>query len=494
MSTKFFHRTFILLACFTASFSAVSQKKNIDSMSTAIKKMPDDTIKAMYLSGFIKDLFNYGEFDRAIDHNLQLKQLGHKLTSSPDKKVVTWGNNSITRYYAVLGSLAMKDHNTELATRVYDTALVFAQKSGDKVGLAFIYGNIGIIYKQQSLYPQALDQFFKALRMLEEIGNERGIVANLANIGNIYKTMGEFDKAFDFYGRSTKLAEKLGDKNDIADSYTRLGNIYEIKKEWKTAEDYYMKAIALFEETGNLVFLSTAYGNLAVMYDQHNEDEKALKYYGKALELDEKLGKKSAASVQLENLGNIYLERKEFKKAENYFEQSLSISREIKDLDGIRSLSNGLSKLYEQTGRFSEALEAYKNYINARDSIFNEENTKKMVRSEMNFEFEKKEAAAKLEQEKKEAVAMAESKKQKTIIWSVCGVLILVIAFAVFAYRSFLEKKKANIAIQKQKTIIEEKQKEILDSIYYAKRIQQALITSETYIQRSIKRLKQERA
>src|SRR5205814_1758182 len=105
------------------------------------------------------------------------------------------------------------------------------------------------------------------------------------------------------------------------------------------------------------------------------------------------------------------------------------------------------------------------------------------------FEFDKKEAAAKLEQEKKEAVAAAESKKQKIIIWSACGILLLVISFAVFAYRSFLQKQKANVEITKQKEIIEEKQKEILDSIRYAKKIQTALITSENYIEKNLNKL-----
>jgi cell division protein FtsL len=48
-------------------------------------------------------------------------------------------------------------------------------------------------------------------------------------------------------------------------------------------------------------------------------------------------------------------------------------------------------------------------------------------------------------------------------------VLVLVMVFAVYVYRSFLQKKKINIEITQQKRIIEEKQKEILDSIYYAR-------------------------
>ena len=43
--------------------------------------------------------------------------------------------------------------------------------------------------------------------------------------------------------------------------------------------------------------------------------------------------------------------------------------------------------------------------------------------------------------------------------------------------------------IEQQKHVIEEKQKEMLDSIHYAKRIQRALLTSEKYIHRKMKEL-----
>ena len=43
--------------------------------------------------------------------------------------------------------------------------------------------------------------------------------------------------------------------------------------------------------------------------------------------------------------------------------------------------------------------------------------------------------------------------------------------------------------VETQKLIVEEKQQEILDSIYYARRIQRALVTSEFAINKHLKRL-----
>ncbi len=46
-----------------------------------------------------------------------------------------------------------------------------------------------------------------------------------------------------------------------------------------------------------------------------------------------------------------------------------------------------------------------------------------------------------------------------------------------------------NLLIEEQKKMVEEKQKDILDSIHYAKRIQESLLPSVKYIGKTITRL-----
>lgn len=71
---------------------------------------------------------------------------------------------------------------------------------------------------------------------------------------------------------------------------------------------------------------------------------------------------------------------------------------------------------------------------------------------------------------------------------------LVAILFVVFLYRNVRKSKRAvvekNKEIEYQKQLIEHKQKEIIDSITYAKRIQMTLITSEKYIQEKMVQLK----
>ncbi|MCE3258927.1 MAG: hypothetical protein K0S12_568, partial [Bacteroidetes bacterium] len=73
-----------------------------------------------------------------------------------------------------------------------------------------------------------------------------------------------------------------------------------------------------------------------------------------------------------------------------------------------------------------------------------------------------------------------------------------------FVYRGYRQKKKANtiiskqkaeveaqkLVVEKQRDLINEKQKEIIDSIKYAKRIQSSLITNDSYIDKKLKILR----
>jgi hypothetical protein len=148
-----------------------------------------------------------------------------------------------------------------------------------------------------------------------------------------------------------------------------------------------------------------------------------------------------------------------------------------------------LSELYTQSRKFELALEHYKNAMILKDSLFNEEKNNELVRKEMTFEFEKKEAVAKAEQDKKDIIAKeALKQKEKERNYFIIGFSLLAI-FAFILFRGYKQKQRANELITFQKQLLEQKQKEIIDSIEYAKRIQLSILPNENYIHKNIKRL-----
>ena len=202
---------------------------------------------------------------------------------------------------------------------------------------------------------------------------------------------------------------------------------------------------------------------------------KALDYCEKSLKIREELSDKKGMATSLMSMGRIYLAQKKYELADKYCKRSLLMAKEIGFPIEIRNAEFTLYRIAEAKGDFKGAFEHVKQYILYRDSVNNESTRKASIKNQLKYEYEKKEAVIKEQQEKERAVAEEKDRFQKIVIASVVLGLLLVLVFAAFVFRSLRITRN-------QKIIIEEKQKEILDSIHYAKRIQSSLLPTEKYI------------
>ena len=153
-----------------------------------------------------------------------------------------------------------------------------------------------------------------------------------------------------------------------------------------------------------------------------------------------------------------------------------------------------ITEVYTVTSRDKLALLHYKKYIAARDSIANDENVKKQTQTEMQYEFDKQQTTDSIkhaELAKQDNLKHAQEIHQQKIYTYGGGLgFLLMIIVAGVSFRAYREKQKANSIISLQKELVEMKQKEIVDSIYYARTIQRSLLPTEKYIENSLKRLK----
>ncbi len=348
----------------------------------------------------------------------------------------------------------------------------------------------GVGMENSGKIEEALKYYFKAIKLHEENGSTASVANCYNSLGNFYNSQQEYPSAEKFYAKSIGLYASLGDSAEIGHVLCSVAALqYNLGDKPKALRTLKLSERLLRKYKSDDILIS-ALSNIGAIYQTMDKPDSAILYHHAALQVNEKIGDKSGQVISYANIAGCYLKKKDPEKALNYALTAHTKALELGFPELVKRTSSVLYKINQEKGNFKEALTYYKLLIQMRDSISNEENTKNAVKAEMNYEFEKKEAAAKLEQEKKEAVAEAEKKKQGIILLAISGFGLLVLAFAIFAYRSFLQKKKANVAISEQKHIIEEKQKEILDSIHYAKRIQQTLMPTEKQLEKVLNSLR----
>ncbi len=376
------------------------------------------------------------------------------------------------------------------ADSLIDVAYQFSVQLNFKTGEFNALTNKGVIYWYQDNYPKSLEFYFKALTIAEQINNQLFISRCLANIGLVYSSKNDFEKSLRYYQKSLVIKQRIGDTKAEAIILGNIAEIFNNQGDLKNALKYYLKALEkdkLLKNNDGLVALNLV--GIGSVYKKQNDLLSASEYFNKSLHIADSLNDKVLQSNVLLNIGDLNLIKGDYKSAEKYLLKALEIVSDIDDLNNVKDVYLKLSELYEKTNQYELSLINYENSIKVQDTIFNVGNTKKEVQLEMNFEFEKQQAITKLEQEKVESVRKSDAKRQQIILWSIVGILFLLIGFTFYVFKNYKEKNKINQEISHQKHIIEEKQKEILDSIYYASRIQRALMTSERYIDKNLNRL-----
>jgi tetratricopeptide (TPR) repeat protein len=250
--------------------------------------------------------------------------------------------------------------------------------------------------------------------------------------------------------------------------------------------------------------MALGYNNLAFIYDQSSDTLNALKYYIKALELYESINDRRGIAYSLNNIGSIYLLQKQYEKALPFAQQSLKLSKEIGSPENIKDAASLATKVYAGLHDYKNALQYEELFILMRDSILNDQTKRAAFKNQIKYEFEKKSAAdsvknaeAQKVKDARLAVQQAQIKQQRfQRYWLIGGLGIIVVALC-FVINRFVVARKRKIIIEEQKKMVDhayeklaEKNKEVLDSIHYAKRIQTALVTNEKYIHKNLSRLK----
>ncbi len=217
--------------------------------------------------------------------------------------------------------------------------------------------------------------------------------------------------------------------------------------------------------------------------------KEALKAMFLCLELRKESGQKAPLAINLNNIGEIYVMQENYSAALPYLQQSEKIAAEINYSDLRNHTLLLIARCFYKQGNYKGAYDHFEQSSAIKDSIYNEKNAHIINEMEAKYQNEKKELQIQSLNQLNE-LKEAKLSKQKITIMLVVIVALLCIAGIIFAIRSNRNIKRAHTIISKQKHLVEEKQKEILDSIYYARRIQRSLLTSEKYIARQIKRLR----
>lgn len=510
MSKKSIYKIFYLSIFLLAYISGYTQIT--DGHNDPIKNFKKDSLEVINLINQVDTFYKHEDFNnasRVIDQTIPFcERLGLQ--------------TKLAYLYRTRGDIFRSTDNYIKALEALSTSLDYYKKLGDNKGIASIVNRMGGIYRLQGKYPTALEYYFESLKIYQSINFKPGISSTINNIGIVYLFQKDYDKALEYYINSLKLGEELNDEEGICISYLNIGQAYQKKAEYSKAIDYFLKSLVISKKLRNLDEIGVNYNEIGAVYTEQSNLQVARTFLDQALKTFIELGSKSRQAECHLYMGQNYYKNNEFQQAIIHYKEALNLSKETGSTEFYSNALSKLSEVYERINNTTLALRYYKDYIAIRDSLFNEENTKRSVQAELLYQFERKQEVVRVIQEKKEEMFLEKVKNQKVVRNFLIAILTLLVILIAFGYSAYRGKQKANtiltnqqneilekneelmqqheeilaqrdeienknIILERSKQIIATKNERIISSIEYAQSIQQAILPHEDQLSKFFK-------
>jgi adenylate cyclase len=311
--------------------------------------------------------------------------------------------------------------------------------------------DIGSIYYVKKNYTEAMKYLHYALK-LADARKDNGSRVSIINmsIGDIYSDWKLYKNALEYYRKAYDINQTLGDKDYIGYSLLYMCNVYFELKSFDTSYYYITKAAELFTEADDMIGLSSANENIGNYYKEKKNYKTALNYYTAALKTSEQKKEKSRISDLCYEISQAYYSMKDYGKALENCNRSLAIADSIQYKQNIYMNHLLLSDIYNSMNNTSKAYFHYKKYATQKDSIFNIDIHKQISDIQEKYETDKKEKEIKILKQTDE-IQKINIRRQKILKISMMIVAGLMLVLAIVIFRSFRQKRKANIIIAAEK-------------------------------------------
>lgn len=312
--------------------------------------------------------------------------------------------SSVSLYLAMANTF-QSDLPSDSARHYLELALDIAQKLNDKFFKASAYSNLGNYYLGHYNYSKAYDYYRAALVMLEELDDKKNVAIVKANIGMILQNMGRGKEAISMIEEATAFHEKEGNTIQLLNNYGNLAIYYKEENDFDKSLEYSNKAIDLALKNDMKRDLARFYFNTGNLLRNMRKLQESEIYHLNSLEICQQLNLDFGVMVNQHALGLLYNELKRPNDALPWLNLALQSATRAGDLEVLKNVYLSMSDAYEQTNKFSEALNYHKLFKQYNDSLVRLENRQLILDLEDKYQLEKKDAENQLLREENQRKA-----------------------------------------------------------------------------------------
>jgi signal transduction histidine kinase len=355
--------------------------------------------------------------------------LGLRLTDSESIGVVDFLNEKAQRMLYGEHPVRM----LEVSQRAFLLAHHLGYEKGKAYGLLFV----GVSEWFISNLGESLENLLKAKNLFVALDDAEGRMKALLFAACVYRSMGDYDQSYldlrraaeffrkrrDIFWEATALmslamtCEQIGDYKGVRRHNRRIikiiadpdlswmvgraldgiGTTYYNSGKYNQALEHYEKSLMLCRKTDHPVGVARALNDIGTVYQQLGDTEKASWYYHESLKIRKEIGQREAQCTCLFNLGQVSLAAGDPESALQYFNEGLATAMAVDAKPRISQAHEYLSRAYEATSDFVNALRHHKLFHKINEEVSTEQSSTRAKNLRTRLELEKAENVAEIE-------------------------------------------------------------------------------------------------
>lgn len=362
-----------------------------------------------------------------------------------------------------------------LADRIHDTSR-----------MAFGYRLKGDFYKEKGIMDRAIEYEKTYLSLCRQLKDTGRIMDSHYLMGWYQFNSGDYKNSLENFKKAFSILKRRKIKGSLFNEYCGwVANAYLANKIIDSAVVYRRIALQTSLNDRDSMMITDSWRYLAQIFMRNKQYDSAIYYLKKPLTWYRSQGWTERHGIVNLQLANCFNNTGEYKRAAALLDTLLDPNKNFYKIVYLRQVAyESGSNIYEKAGDLKKAFFCLKRAYVIKDSLqkANEENH--VIEAGLKYDFDLIQEKDRMTQEKKEAVFLEQQARERQIKWFVFIGMILCAMIAILAYRGYLQKKKGNLVLTEQKAIIEEKNREIIDSMNYAKHLQNAILPSLEYVRK----------
>jgi len=416
----------------------------------------------------------------------------------------------IVSVYLSLGNVNFHKGNFSEALENYKKVIEIASQAGNNLYVARANQNMGAVYYHQGNYTKAAEATHIASELYVKLGNNLGVASTKLLLGNLVAELGQPDRALNFYMKALSGFEKANHPQGVYTSLLNIGTTFHDLKQYNEAIAYFTRAYNAAVSVGDQTGVSRTLHNIGLSYLMMEQSENSLEYFNKALEIAVEHRMQHQKAHTLVSLARANNNLGRHRVAIQLANQGLALAKERAMISTQESAYRNLWIAYERLGNLRQALDYHIYYKILSDSVNSIQSRVEISRIETQIHNRYLQEQIRIKETdlenqrlelQKTSLRLRLEQSQKIILASGFLTLLVITAYIFNNSRKrkklnalFIEKNRiaeeANHAlidknneiaghrdeINRQKSIIEERNIALLSSISYARTIQQSML------------------